>query len=129
VNTAHANAERCPACHRPKGDTTGKKRPARYCWLQHDDSCRAAELYVLRECARVVELARILISTPRGTPEHLAAELGLVAGIAAIDVRSRVLAWTIDHRLAPPELEDDAPPELDDDATPARGTVLQPIDS
>lgn len=78
-------SERCASCKRVKGDPASTKRPARYCWLEHGDACRAAELWGLRNVAGVVDVARKLVSTPRGTPEHLAAELELVRAIAVLD--------------------------------------------
>lgn len=78
-------SERCPSCKRVKGDATSKKRPPRYCWLEHDDACRAAELWSLRNIGAVLDAARALVSTPRGTPEHLAAELELVRVMAVHD--------------------------------------------
>jgi hypothetical protein len=80
-------SERCRSCHRVKGDPLSAKRPPRYCWLEHDDACRAAELWSLRNVAAVVEVARKLVSTPRGTAAHRAAELELVRTIAKLDTQ------------------------------------------
>ncbi len=80
--------DRCPTCKRVKGAPDSKKRPARYCWLEHDEACRAAELWALRNMGPVVDLARKLVSTPRGTPEHLAHELELVKAIAVLDTQA-----------------------------------------
>lgn len=78
-------SDRCPSCKRVQGDPSSKKRPPRYCWLEHDDACRAAELWSLRNIGAVLEAARALVSTPRGTTEHLAAELELVRVMAVHD--------------------------------------------
>lgn len=78
-------SERCPSCQRVKGDLGSTKRPPRYCWLEHDDACRAAELWSLRNVPKVLEAARKLISTPGGTVEHQAAELELVQAFAVLD--------------------------------------------
>lgn len=80
-------SERCPSCKRVKGDPGSTKRPARYCWLEHDDACRAAELWGLRNVPAVIDAARKLVSTPRDTPEHLAAELELVRAMAVLDTQ------------------------------------------
>jgi len=80
-------SERCPSCQRVKGDPGSKKRPTRYCWLEHDEACRAAELWTLRNVPALLDAGRKLISTPRGTPEHLAAELELVQAFAVLDTQ------------------------------------------
>lgn len=80
-------SERCEFCTRVKGIPGSKKRPPRYCWQTHDDACRAAELWHLRYARAALELARELISTPRGTPEHLEKELQLVRALAVIDTQ------------------------------------------
>lgn len=81
-------SERCESCKRPKGEPGGNKRPARYCWEQHDAACRAAELWHLQTLHSVLERARTLISTARDTPEHLQAELELVHAIAVVDTQT-----------------------------------------
>lgn len=79
--------ERCEHCQRVKGEPVGNKRPARYCWKPHDEACRAAELWHLRNLRTVLERARELISTPRDMPAHLEAELALVLAIAVVDTQ------------------------------------------
>lgn len=78
-------SERCPSCERVKGDPSSTKRPPRYCWLENDNACRAAELWKLRNVPGILQAARKLISTPRGTEEHRAAELELVQAFAELD--------------------------------------------
>jgi len=73
-----------------KGDPGSTKRPLRYCWLQHDAACRAAELYWLRNAGLVVEFARKLVSTPRNTIEHQRAELELVQALAVLDTQQTI---------------------------------------
>jgi len=85
-------SERCPSCNRVRGEAGSTKRPPRYCWLEHDDACRAAELWGLRNVGAVIDACRKLVSTPRGTPEHLAAELELVRTMATVDTQAPPLA-------------------------------------
>lgn len=84
--------ERCEHCQRVKGDPSGNKRPARYCWAEHDAACRAAELWHLRNLRTVLERARTLISTPRGTVDHANAETLLVLAIAVVDTQTPPIA-------------------------------------
>jgi hypothetical protein len=81
-------SERCESCKRVKGTEGSAKRPARYCWQQHDEACRSAELWHLRNLHTVLERARALISTARDTAEHRKAELELVLAIAVVDTQT-----------------------------------------
>lgn len=81
-------SERCESCTRVKGDSNSNKRPPRYCWKEHDEACKAAELWHLRNLKTVLERARTMISTPRGTREHTDAETLLVLAIAVVDTQT-----------------------------------------